>query len=511
MSVVSSNNKRIAKNTIFLYFRMLLMMVVSLYTSRVVLNTLGITDYGVHNVVGGLVSMFSLISGSMNTTISRFLTFELGREDTERLRIVFSTSVNIQLGIAIAIVLLAEVAGLWFLNFKMVIPEGRMVAANWVFQCSLLSFCVNIVSVPYNAVIIAHEKMDAYAYFGIIEALLKLLIVFLLPYSSWDKLIYYAILLLAVSLIMRFSYGWYCNRNFKESKYYFVFEKSVLKEMGSFAGWNYLGAIAAILRTQGLSLLLNLYFGVAVNAARGVTAQVEAAVTQFVANFTMALNPQITKSFAREDRGYMHLLVCYGAKYSFFMMLILIIPLIIEAPIILKLWLKIVPDFAVIFLRITLIVVLLDTLSDTLTMSMQASGNIKLFQIIVSSIVLMVFPVSYLLFGMGFPPYSCYIVCAIAMVLKLVAELPLLKKMVGLPPTLYISVVLKRALLVSVLLFSLPLAIAYYFEDSTFRFIFVTAVSLLWSVPVIFFAGLSISERKSLLSKAKSMFSKKQN
>lgn len=509
MSDSSQNNKRIAKNTIFLYFRMMLMMVVTLYTSRVVLNTLGVTDYGILNVVGGLVSMFSLISGSMSTTISRYLTFELGRGDIERLKVVFSTSVNIQIGISLIIVLLAEIAGLWFLNYKMVIPPERMIAANWVFQCSLLSFCINIISVPYNAVIIAHEKMDSYAYFGILEVLLKLLIVFLLLFSSWDKLIYYSILLLAVSLFMRILYGWYCNKYFKESKYFLVFEKSVLKEMGSFAGWNYLGAIASILRTQGLNVLLNLFFGVTVNAARGVATQVEAAVTQFVGNFTMALNPQITKSFAKDDREYMHKLVCYGAKYSYFMMLILIIPIIIEAPVILKLWLKIVPDYTVIFLRITLIVILLDTLSDTLTMSMQASGDIKKFQIIVSSIVLIVFPVSYILFELGFPPYSCYIVCAATMVLKLIAELPLLKKMVGLPPSLYISVVLKRALPVSVLLFSVPLAIAYYFEDSILRFIIVTVVSLLWAVPVIYYAGLSTTEQQSLLNKAKVMLLKR--
>lgn len=504
-----SRNKRIAKNTIFLYFRMMLMMVVSLYTSRVVLNTLGVTDYGIHNVVGGLVSMFSLISGSMSSTISRYLTFELGRGDFERLKVVFSTSVNIQIGISLVIVLLAEIVGLWFLKYKMVIPADRMIAANWVFQCSLLSFCINIISVPYNAVIISHEKMDTYAYFGILEVILKLIIVFLLVISTWDKLICYSILLLTVSLFMRILYGWYCNKYFKESKYHFVFEKTVLKEMGCFAGWNYLGAIAAILRTQGLNVLLNLFFGVTVNAARGVATQVEAAVTQFVGNFTMALNPQITKSFAKDDREYMHKLVCYGAKYSYFMMLILIIPIIIEAPVILKLWLKIVPDYTVIFLRITLIVILLDTLSDTLTMSMQASGDIKKFQIIVSSIVLIVFPVSYILFELGFPPYSCYMVCAATMVLKLIAELPLLKKMVGLPPSLYISVVLKRALPVSILLFSVPLAIAYYYEDSILRFILVTVVSLLWAVPVIYYAGLSTTEQQSLLNKAKVMLKRK--
>ena len=484
---------------------MMLMMVVSLYTSRVVLNTLGITDYGIHNVVGGLVSMFSLISGSMNTTISRYLTFELGRGDVERLKVVFSTSVNIQIGIAVFIVLLAEVVGLWFLNYKMVIPEERMVAANWVYQCALLSFCINIISVPFNAVIIAHEKMDSYAYFGILEVLLKLLIVFLLLFSSWDRLIYYSILLLAVSLFMRVLYGWYCNKYFKESKYYFVFEKSVLKEMGSFAGWNYFGAIAAILRTQGLNVLLNLFFGVTVNAARGVATQVEAAVTQFVANFTMALNPQITKSFAKGDREYMHKLVCYGAKYSYFMMLILIIPIIIEAPIILKLWLKIVPDYTVIFLRITLIVILLDTLSDTLTMSMQASGDIKLYQIVVGSIELSIFPISYFLFKVGMPPFSCYIVCAAAMVVKLIVKLPILHKSIGLPPSQFISIVIVKVVPVSVLLFSVPLAFAFFIEDSIFRFIIVTVVSFLWSVPVIFYMGLSITERQLLLNKAKAM------
>ena len=498
----SANNKRIAKNTIFLFFRMILTMLVSLYTSRVVLNTLGVEDFGIQNVVGGFVSMFSLISGSINTTISRFLTYELALDNPQKLNAVFSTSVNIQLILCAIIFILAETVGLWFVNYEMTIPEERLYAANWVFQCSLASFFIGLISAPYNAVIIAHEKMSVYAYFSILEVVLKLIIVYLLVISPWDKLIIYTILLLLVSVLMRFLYSLYCNKHFKESIYHIIFDKSILEEMGKFAGWNYLGATAAILRAQGLNVLMNIFFGVTVNAARGIATQVENAVVMFVNNFTVAMNPQITKSFATGDKTYMYSLVCKGAKYSYFLMLLAVVPIIAEAPMILHMWLGNVPDYAIVFLRLTLIVVLLDTLSDTLTMAMQATTNIRKFQTVVSGIVLLILPLCYICYKVGMPVYVGYILCAMAMVAKLFAELPLLRNMVGLPVSMYVNQVIIKATLVTIASMVVPILLLRYIEPSILRLISDVIASALWSLMCISFFGLSKEERISFITKA---------
>lgn len=502
MADTVNNNKRIAKNTIFLFFRMILTMLVSLYTSRVVLNTLGVEDFGIQNVVGGFVSMFSLISGSINTTISRFLTYELALDNPKRLNAVFSTSINIQIILCAIIFVLAETIGLWFVNYEMTIPEERLYAANWVYQCSLVSFFVVLISAPYNAVIIAHEKMSVYAYFCILEVVFKLVIVYLLVISPWDKLIFYAILLLVVSVLMRFLYSFYCNRHFKESIYHFIFDKSILKEMGKFAGWNYLGAIAAILRTQGLNVLMNIFFGVTVNAARGIATQVESAVVMLVNNFTVAMNPQITKSFATGDKAYMHSLVCKGAKYSFFLMLLASIPIMAEAPMILHFWLGNVPDYAVVFLRLTLVVVLLDTLSDTLTMAMQATTDIKKFQTIVSGIVLLILPLCYVCYKIEMPVYVAYILCAMAMIAKLFAELPLLRNLVGLPVGMYVNQVIIKATLVTIASVIVPVFIIKNIEPSLLRLIFDVMASVLWSMLCVSIIGLDKEERHFFITKA---------
>ena len=310
MSETSANNKRIAKNTLLLYVRTLFIMLVTLYTSRVVLNTLGVSDYGIYNVVGGVVAMFSVISVSLSSSISRFITYELGHGDFDKLKRIFSTSINIQVGISLVILVLAEVFGVWFLNTKMNIPAERMTAANWVLQCSLLSFIIGLISVPYNACIIAHERMSAFAYISILEVVLKLAVVYMLLVSPYDKLATYAVLLVVVALIVRLTYGQYCKRHFEESRYRFVHDKSLIKEMTGFAGWSFFGNGAYMLNTQGVDMLINIFFGVTFNAARGVATQVQNAVMQFVNNFTVAVNPQITKSYASGEREYMYKLVC---------------------------------------------------------------------------------------------------------------------------------------------------------------------------------------------------------
>ena len=339
MSEVSSNSKRIVKNTLVLYFRMLFLMCISLYTSRVVLNALGVTDYGIYNVVGGVVALFSMLSGSLSASISRFLTFELGKNDEVKLKEVFSASIWIQFLLAAIIIILAETVGLWFLREKMVIPQNRFNAALWCYHISVATFAINLISVPYNAAIIAHEKMSIFAYISIFEGFAKLAIAFLISLSTQDRLLIYAVLMMGVAIIIRFIYGFVCKRNFKECSVHFYFSKSIFREMLNFAGWNFIGAASSVLRDQGGNVILNLFFGPVVNAARGIATQVNTAISSFSVNFMMALNPQITKSYASGNKEYMFNLIYRGGRLSFYLLLLLSLPVILNAHYILILWL----------------------------------------------------------------------------------------------------------------------------------------------------------------------------
>lgn len=320
MDVQTANNKRIAKNTLLLYIRMLFGLLVSLYTSRVILQTLGVEDYGVYNVVGGMISMFTFLNGGMSSATSRYITFEIGKGNMEQLKKVFSTALQIHAIIALLIVLLGETLGLWLLMNELVIPNGRMGAAMWVYQCSIISSVVGIMSVPYNADIIAHEKMSAFAYISVLEIILKLLIVYLLLVLPFDKLKVYAILVLLVGLLIRYIYTRYCYKHFEESNYIHRLDKSLLMEMLSFASWSFWGNLAAVLYTQGLNMMLNIFFGPIVNAARGIATQVQGVIQQFVGNFQMALNPQITKTYAAGELQQMHSLMFRSARFSFMLL-----------------------------------------------------------------------------------------------------------------------------------------------------------------------------------------------
>ena len=419
----SDNNKRIAKNTLLLYFRMLFLMVISLFTSRITLQTLGVDNFGIYNVVGGIVAMFSIMSGSLSNAISRYITFELGKGDKKILKKVFSTAVNVQIFMAVIIAVLIEIGGVWFLNYKMNIPDGRMVAANWVLQFSIISFAVNLISIPYNAAIIAHEKMSAFAYISIYEAVMKLVVVYLIVISPFDKLIVYSFLILLISLSLRLIYGVYCKRKFEECSYMFILDKPLLKKMTGFAGWNFFGAGSFLLMTQGVNMLLNMFFGVALNAARGIATQVENVVNQFTTNFGTAINPQITKSYAKGDYAYMHKLVFAGSKYSFFLVVVLCVPIILEANQILHLWLGLVPEYAVVFLRLTLMISMLSVVSNTLVTSMMATGDIKKYQIIVGGLGMIIFPVVYILYKLGFSPQWSYYIQLIIFVFQLICRL----------------------------------------------------------------------------------------
>lgn len=499
----SSNNKRIAKNTLLLYFRMFITMTVSLYTSRIVLNTLGVEDYGIYNVVGGTVAMFSLLSGSLSAAISRFLTFELGKDDKDKLKTIFSTSVNIQVGLSLIVLVLAETIGVWFLNNKMVIPADRVVAANWVLQCSIATFMINLISIPYNASIVAHEHMKAFAYVSVLEVVLKLLVVYLLVLSLMDKLIFYGFLLLGVSIMIRLIYGFYCKYHFIECSYHYVFDKKVLRDMTGFAGWNFLGAGSGLLMTQGVNMLMNIFFGVTVNAARGIAEQVNTAVMAFVTNFSIALNPQITKSYASNNKEYMFSLMCSGAKYSYFLLLVLSLPIIFQTETILSVWLSQQPEYASNFVRMTLLISLLSVLSNTMVTAMLATGHIKRYQIIVGGIGMLVFPLSWIAYKAGFSPITAYFIHFGIFCIQLIYRLFLLREMVGFSIRLFLNKVLSKVTITTIVAFILPALLTIFIPTELYwtRFISIVSISLLSSVVAIYIFGLSSEEKSFVNSK----------
>ena len=493
------NNKRIAKNTLLLYFRMLFLMVISLFTSRITLQTLGVDNFGIYNVVGGIVAMFSIMSGSLSNAISRYITFELGKGDKKILKKVFSTAINVQIIMAVIIAVLIEIGGVWFLNYKMNIPDGRMVAANWVLQISIISFVVNLISIPYNAAIIAHEKMSAFAYISIYEAVMKLVVVYLIVISPFDKLIVYSFLILLISLSLRLIYGVYCKRKFEECSYMFILDKPLLKKMTGFAGWNFFGAGSFLLMTQGVNMLLNMFFGVALNAARGIATQVENVVNQFTTNFGTAINPQITKSYAKGDYAYMHKLVFAGSKYSFFLVVVLCVPIILEANQILHLWLGLIPEYAVVFLRLTLMISMLSVVSNTLVTSMMATGDIKKYQIIVGGLGMIIFPVVYILYKLGLSPQWSYYIQFVIFVFQLICRLYLLKDMIKLPVLLFVKEVLFKDIVVLCLTMILPLLLIWNMEETLVRFISVCVACELSAFISIYFGGLNHSERAKVI------------
>lgn len=508
MSNTTENNKRIAKNTLLLYFRMLFLMAVSLYTSRVVLNALGVEDFGIYNVVGGVVAMFSVLSGSLSAAISRFITYELGKGNQENLNKIFSSAVTIQLILSGIIILLAETIGMWFLNAKMNIPEVRMEAANWVFQFSILTFAINLISIPYNASIIAHEKMSAFAYISILEAVGKLTIAYLITIAPIDKLIFYAILMCVVALVVRFTYGNYCKRHFSECTYHFVWDKQLLKQMFGFAGWNFIGASSAVLRDQGGNVVINLFCGPAVNAARGIASQVNNAVNQFVVNFMTALNPQITKSYAAGNKEYMMTLIFQGARLSFYMLLLLSLPILVNTHYILVLWLKIVPEHAVFFVQLILIFALSESISQPLITAMLAIGKIRNYQIIVGGLQMMNLPISYILLRLGYFPEVVIVIAICISQCCLAARLILLRGMIGLSITKYLKNVYLNIIIVSIIAVILPLISAYYIKESFINFILISLIAIICTLSSIYFIGCNNQEREFIHQKLGTIKSK---
>ena len=503
----AANTKRIAKNTLMLYIRMMFGMLVSLYTSRVVLAALGVEDYGIYNVVGGFVAMFSLISSSLSSSVGRFLTFELGKGNLNNLRRVFSTSVLIHIALAVVVLLLAETVGIWFLNAKMTIPESRMYAANWVFQASVISFMFSLLTVPYNASIIAHEKMTAFAYIGILDVLLRLVIVLFIAYApfSFDRLIVYGSLLVVVNILLQCIYLAYCLRHFVECRSKLFFDKACWKEMSAFAGWNFIGCSAALLKDQGVNILLNLFVGPVLNAARGIATTVNGAVASFANNFMMALNPQITKNYASGDYSYMFSLVKRGSRFSFYILFMLALPILIETDFILTLWLGNFPEHTANFVRLVLILSLSDIVSNTLITLQNATGKIRTYQIVVGGVLLLNFPFSYLCLYLGFPPESTMLVAIGVSVCCLILRLCFLRRSVGLSIRGYLWNVGVNVLMVSAISVVIPYILHNRMSDGWERFLLVTVVSVMVSSMIIFYVGCTPGERAFLKQKVREL------
>lgn len=502
-NVSISNNKRIAKNTILLYMRMILTMSITLYTSRVILQVLGIEDYGIYNLVGGVIAMFGFVSASLSTATQRFITFELGKGDNGNPSSVFSTCLLLHITIALSIVLIAEPIGVWFIINKLVLPTERLTAAIWVFQFSIISTFVMIVSVPFNAEIVAHEKMSAFAMISIVEAILKLLIVYSLLLTHEDKLIVYGALILLTQILIQCLYYFYCKKNFEEVTLRLKVDRSRVREIGSFASWSILGNISYLTYTQGLNLLLGTFFMPTVNAARGIALQLQGAVNSFVANFQTAINPQITKTYAAGQITEMHKLVFRSSRFSFYLLLIISLPFVLEAEVILKLWLGVVPDYTVTFVRLIFLTTWINSFANPLIISVKASGQVWQYESVVAVIMLLILPISYVFLHLGF---NAWIVFAVHLAMECVAQLARIKitgRLIGYSFSVYIKDVLIRIVSTGTIAVILPIAIYISLPDSWFKFFAVCSVCVISTLLTVFYVGLSKVERDFLKSKMK--------
>lgn len=423
MSEPISDNRRIAKNTVFLYARMLLSTLVSLYTSRVVLQVLGVEDYGVYGVVGGIVGMFFFLNSAMAGATSRFLTFELGRGYKDRLKATFSSAMIVHIGIALVIFLLADSVGLWFLHHKLVIPDGRMDAANWVLQCSIISMFFTVTQVPYNATIISHEKMNVYAYVELLNVFLKLGIVYALSIGNFDKLKLYAVLMLGVSIFIAATYRSYCRCHYEESHFHWTWDKDILKPMLNFSGWDLYGNMCVTARQQGSNFVINIFGGAALNASSSIATTVNGIIIGLSNNVTMAFRPQIVKEYSQGNIGLMSKLACSASEYSILLFGCLMTPLMLEMPYVMRLWLSVVPAYSVEFCQLLMIAGLFSLINTVLVVCIHATGNIKKISLITGSLYLLTIPALYFMLKVIPNPIVVYIIMIISNVLIVLSNL----------------------------------------------------------------------------------------
>ena len=496
MSDSTQNNKRIAKNTAMLYIRMLVIMAVSLYTSRVVLKALGFVDMGIYNVVGSIVIFLGFINSSMSIAVQRFLTYDIGKNDTKALHNTFNTSILIHILIACIIFVLAEIFGLFMLENVLNIPPDRLNAAKFVFQMSIITCCISIVRVPYNAIIIAHERMGVYAYLSILEAAISLTIAFILSNADTDRLKIYAVLTMLSTLIVSMVYILYCRIQFKEIKFKFDWDKKTFKLLLGFASWSAFGELAWGFTLQGVNFVLNAFFGPLVNTARGISYQVQSIVMRFVSSFQTAVNPQITKRYAAGEKESLYSLVFRTTCFSYYLVLVLSLPLMLNIDFVLTVWLGEYPKYTKTFCILILVNCLIDIISNLLASVAKAYGRIRNYQLTVSFILAMNLPISYVALKFGLPAYSTFVVYALVSFTLLFARLYLLKQMINFPVKSFIAEVIVPLFYITTLILPLPLVTKYVMTGNGFvNFITTSAVAVISITIVIYLFGLKKEEK----------------
>ena len=499
----NENNKRIAKNTIFLYTRMLLVMGVSLYTSRIILNALGVIDFGIYNVVAGVVTFFAFLNGSMAGSTSRFLTIELGKHDLEQFKKVYSVTILNHVFLAIIIVILAETLGLWFLQNKLVIPVDRKEMAFWVYQFSVLSTFISIVQVPFLATIIAHEDMKIYSLGGVIEAIMKLGTAFLIVFVTFDKLFFYGFAIFFLAFLMIIFYYLYVKKTFPYCVFVIQKDKVLYQETLSYSGWDLLGNFSVVAQQQGMYMLLNIFFGPVVNAAQAIALQVQGAISQFGNSFMMATRPQIIKYYASGENEKMMKLVFNSSKYSFYLMWLLTLPLLIETKYILELWLKNVPNLTVVFLQIVLVTNLVSSIRNPFITVMHATGKIKLPALICGTLLISALPISYLSLKLGYPSESVFLITLIITFISMWIEWVLVRRMVFFSIYKVVVNVLLKVIFVVLISAVLPGFILYYLEAGFTRLSIVSLLSILSVTVTVYFFGIGDDERSFIKNKIK--------
>lgn len=503
MQKTVGNNKRIAKNTLMLYIRMGLIMLMTLYLSRVILTTLGIEDYGIYNVIAGFVLMFSFLTSTISSGTSRFFAYEIGAGNEEKLSQYFKLSL-LSFGIlSVIILILAETVGLWFIKNLLVIPADRVSAAILVYHFSISGFIVSMFSIPYKSLIIAYEKMNFYAYMGIVEVVLNLLVVFVLTKLPADKLELYAILLFALNALTSFCYYLYCRINYSTSRYSFFWEKSMFKEFFSYSFWIIIGSLSVLLRGQGVNILLNLFFGPTINAARGIAYQVQSAINQFVSNFYMACRPQITKLYAAGEKEKMMQLIFSSSRICYLLTLIFTLPIYLEAPTILKLWLNTVPAYTVVFTRLTLISIIIDTISYPFQAAVSATGKVKWYQLITGGIIVSALPLSYFTLKQGYSPEAVFYITIITVFTAQISRLFFMKFLLNMSIISFMRNVVSRMVFTSFISAIIPTMIYYNMQPGIYRMSCIISTSLISVVTLGFIIGIPPNERNAIITRIK--------
>ncbi|MCM1451645.1 MAG: hypothetical protein NC102_05265 [Clostridium sp.] len=501
---MEARSKRIVKNTILLYIRTFITMIVGIYTGRIMLEALGIDNYGIQNVVGGIVAFSSLLVGSMSSASSRYITYALGEGDSIKSQNTFITVANVQILLAIIVVLLLEIFGVYFLNNVANIPDGRMYAANWVLQFSILSTFISISNVPFSASIIAHERMGVYAYMSIFDACSKLIICYAIMTYQGDRLILYSFLFTVTGIIVSIFYIFYCSKKFQEVTYRLYLNISLVKEIASFSGWNFLHYFSWIMSTQGVNFLINIFFGVSFNAARGIANTVGGAVKSFVYNFMAAFNPQITKSYANKDFDYAFSLVNKGTKYSWYMMYVFVVPVCMESKTILSIWLVEVPPMAHIFLIFTMFESIALLSGESLYKLILADGRVKTYSIAVSLYQVLIFPLTWLAYKMGLPVWSSYPIFIFVFFTINIIRLIILYNNISYNWIQFVNEVLKPCFKVSIISFIPPIILSLFLHDGVSRLVIMIPFCIASVMFTIYVFGLSSVERvffKERLSK----------